>query len=111
MLFLGLTLLHNFAFELLTGDLTADQAGDGVDRCVGAGRIVLAYFLSRRGRNSLVTDPVPFNCHSLHNSMPGKGRRHGSVECQVDEGLATFRAVNRMTWRRKGMGHSESERG
>lgn len=61
MLFLGLTFLRNFAFELLTGDLTADQPGDGADCCVGAGRIVLARFLSRRGRNGLVADTVPFN--------------------------------------------------
>lgn len=81
MLFLGLTFLRSFAFELLAGDLAADQAGDGPDRCVGAGRIVPAHFLFGRGRNRLTADPVLFNCHSLHNPMPRKGTRHGSVEC------------------------------
>lgn len=98
LLFLGL------AFELLAGDLAADQAGDGADRCVGAGRIVLAHLMSGRRRKSLVAAPVRFNRHSLNNPMPGKGKGHGSVECQAGEGLAALRAVNRMLWRRKGRG-------
>lgn len=43
--------------------------------------------------------------------MPRKGRGHGSVEFQAEEGLAALRAVNRMPWRRKGMDHLEAERG
>ena len=61
MSFLRLTFLRNLAFELLAGDLAADQPSEGLDRCVGAGKIVPAHFLSGRGRNSLVADPVPFN--------------------------------------------------
>ena len=100
-MFLGPTILRNFAFELLTGD--------GPDRCVGAGRIVLAHFLSGRGRKSLVAAPLRVNRHSLNNPMPGKGREHGAWKAKLGEGFAALRAVNRMFWRRKGMGQTEGD--
>jgi len=46
-----------------------------------------------------------------NNPLPGRGRGYGSVQCRSREGLVALRAVNRIPWRRKGMGHSETGRG